>query len=87
MCHWPARPAIASPGILLAVWSWNQFLLALVLVEDPSERTMAGSLGAFHGHYATDILLCAGTILILCPRSWSTWLCNDTSSRRCCRVP
>jgi len=40
----------------------------LVLVEDPSQRTMAGALGAFQGHYATDIpLLCAGTILVLLP--------------------
>jgi len=63
-----ARPAVASLGVLMAVWSWNQFLLALVLVEDPSQRTMAGALGAFQGHYATDIpLLCAGTILILLP--------------------
>jgi len=63
-----ARPAIASLGVLMSVWSWNQFLLALVLVEDPSQRTMAGALGAFQGHYATDIpLLCAGTILILLP--------------------
>ncbi|MBX6750692.1 MAG: carbohydrate ABC transporter permease [Micromonosporaceae bacterium] len=63
-----ARPAIASLGVLMAVWSWNQFLLALVLVEDPTQRTMAGALGAFQGHYATDIpLLCAGTILILLP--------------------
>jgi raffinose/stachyose/melibiose transport system permease protein len=52
----------------MAVWTWNQFLLALVLVEDPTQRTMAGALGAFQGHYATDIpLLCAGTILILVP--------------------
>ena len=30
------------------------------------QRTMAGALGAFQGHYATDIpLLSAGTILIL----------------------
>jgi raffinose/stachyose/melibiose transport system permease protein len=29
---------------------------------------MAGALGAFQGHYATDIpLLCAGTIIILLP--------------------
>ena len=59
---------MASLGILMAVWAWNQFLLALVLVEDPTQRTMAGALGAFQGHYATDIpLLCAGTILILLP--------------------
>jgi raffinose/stachyose/melibiose transport system permease protein len=63
-----ARAPIASLGILLSVWSWNQFLLALVLVEDPSQRTMAGALGAFQGHYATNIpLLCAGTVLILLP--------------------
>ncbi len=67
--HLPlARAPISSLGILMAVWTWNQFLLALVLVEDPTHRTMAGALGAFQGHYATDIpLLCAGTILILVP--------------------
>lgn len=63
-----ARAPIASLGILMSIWTWNQFLLALVLVEDPTQRTMAGALGAFQGHYATDIpLLCAGTILILIP--------------------
>ena len=67
--HLPlARAPIASLGILMSVWTWNQFLIALVLVEDPTERTMAGALGAFQGHYATNVpLLCAGTILILLP--------------------
>jgi raffinose/stachyose/melibiose transport system permease protein len=67
--HLPlARAPIASLAILLSLWTWNQFLLALVLVEDPSKRTMAGALGAFQGQYATDIpLLCAGTIVILVP--------------------
>ena len=67
--HFPlARAPISSLGILMAVWTWNQFLLALVLVEDPTHRTMAGALGAFQGHYATNIpLLCAGTMLILVP--------------------
>ena len=63
-----ARAPIASLGILMSVWTWNQFLLPLVLVEDPSQRTMAGALGAFQGHYATNIpLLCAGTLLLLVP--------------------
>lgn len=63
-----ARAPIASLGILMSIWTWNQFLLALVLVEDPTKRTMAGALGAFQGQWATDIpLLCAGTILILVP--------------------
>ena len=67
--HLPlARAPLSSLGILMSVWTWNQFLLALVLVEDPSKRTMAGALGAFQGHYATNVpLLCAGTILILVP--------------------
>jgi raffinose/stachyose/melibiose transport system permease protein len=67
--HLPlARAPISSLGILMSVWTWNQFLIALVLVEDPSQRTMAGALGAFQGHYATDVpLLCAGTVLILLP--------------------
>jgi raffinose/stachyose/melibiose transport system permease protein len=63
-----ARAPIASLAILLSLWTWNQFLLALVLVEDPTKRTMAGALGAFQGQYATDIpLLCAGTLVILAP--------------------
>ena len=67
--HLPlARAPLSSLGILMSVWTWNQFLLALVLVEDPTRRTMAGALGAFQGHYATNVpLLCAGTILILVP--------------------
>lgn len=67
--HLPiARAPIVSLGILMSVWTWNQFLIALVLVEDPAQRTMAGALGAFQGRYATDVpLLCAGTILILLP--------------------
>lgn len=63
-----ARAPIASLAILLSVWTWNQFLLALVLVEDPLKRTMAGALGAFQGRYATDIpLLCAATVVLLVP--------------------
>jgi raffinose/stachyose/melibiose transport system permease protein len=63
-----AMPALASLGILLSVWTWNQFILALVLVNDPQQRTVAGALGAFQGQWGTDIpLLCAGSILILLP--------------------
>lgn len=61
-------PAISSLAILLFLWTWNQFLLAIVLVDDPTKRTMAGALGAFQGQWGTDIpLLCAGSILILLP--------------------
>lgn len=63
-----ARPALSSLAILLSVWTWNQFLLALVLVQNPTERTMAGALGAFQGQYATNIpMLSAGSLVILTP--------------------
>ncbi|WP_088288316.1 carbohydrate ABC transporter permease [Kineosporia sp. A_224] len=63
-----AMPALSSLAILLFLWTWNQFLLAIVLVDDPLKRTMAGALGAFQGQWGTDIpLLCAGSLLILTP--------------------
>jgi raffinose/stachyose/melibiose transport system permease protein len=63
-----ARPALASLGILLSVWTWNQFILTIVLVDDPTKRTMAGALGAFQGQWGADIpLLSAGSLLILTP--------------------
>ncbi|WP_019135072.1 carbohydrate ABC transporter permease [Cellulomonas massiliensis] len=67
--HLPlSMPALSSLGILMFLWTWNQFLLAVVLVDDPTQRTMAGALGAFQGQWGTDIpLLCAGSLLILTP--------------------
>lgn len=63
-----ARPAVASLAILLSVWTWNQFLLSIVLVNDPTNGTMAGALGAFQGQYGTNIpLLSAGSLIILTP--------------------
>jgi raffinose/stachyose/melibiose transport system permease protein len=63
-----AGPALASLAILLTVWTWNQFLLAIVLVDDPTKRTMGGALGAFQGQWGADIpLLSAGSLLILAP--------------------
>jgi raffinose/stachyose/melibiose transport system permease protein len=63
-----ARPAVLSLAILQFLWTWNSFLLPLVLVEVPLERTMAGALGAFQGQWGTNIpLLCAGSLLILAP--------------------
>ncbi|GEM00210.1 carbohydrate ABC transporter permease [Cellulomonas terrae] len=63
-----SMPALSSLAILMFLWTWNQFLLAVVLVDDPTQRTMAGALGAFQGQWGTDIpLLCAGSLLILTP--------------------
>jgi raffinose/stachyose/melibiose transport system permease protein len=67
--HLPlATPAWSALAVLFFLATWNQYLLPLVLVDDPSKRTVAGGLGAFQGQYGTDIvLLCAGSLLIILP--------------------
>lgn len=64
-----ARPAIMSLAIITTIWTWNQFLLPLVLVPTKvDDRTMAGALGAFQGQYSDNVpLLAAGSLLILAP--------------------
>lgn len=63
-----AVPAISSMCLLLFLWTWNTFLQAIVLIEDPSKRTMAGALQNFVGQYSTDVvLLNAGSLLIMAP--------------------
>ena len=47
-----ARAPLLSLAILQFLWTWNSFLLPMVLVEVPLERTMAGALGAFQGNGA-----------------------------------
>ena len=63
-----AVPAVSSLCLLLFLWTWNTFLEAIVLVDDPSQRTMAGALQNFVGLHSTDVvLLNAGSLLIMAP--------------------
>jgi raffinose/stachyose/melibiose transport system permease protein len=63
-----AAPALSALAILLFLWTWNQFLLPLVMVDDPSKRTMAGALGAFQGQYIDTLpLLFAASLIVMLP--------------------
>lgn len=63
-----AVPAVSALTILFFLATWNQYLLPLVLIDDPTMRTVAGGLGAFQGEHGTNIaLLCAGSLLIIAP--------------------
>jgi raffinose/stachyose/melibiose transport system permease protein len=54
--------------VLLFLGTWNQFMIAIVLIQDPDKRTMAGALQGFVGQYSTDVvLLNAGALLIMAP--------------------
>lgn len=63
-----AANALSALGILIFLWTWNQFILGLVLIDDPLKRTVAGSLTYFQGQYWISIpLLDAGALIIITP--------------------
>lgn len=63
-----AGPAISALAILLFLWTWNQFILPVVLIQDPLDRTVAGALTFFQGQYYASIpLLNAGALIIITP--------------------
>jgi raffinose/stachyose/melibiose transport system permease protein len=63
-----SRPGWATLSILYFLWTWNHYILSIVLVTDPNHRTMAGALGAFQSQYNTNlVLLCAGALIMIAP--------------------
>ncbi len=63
-----ARPAILTMVVLFFVWTWNDFLLALVLVSKEELRTLPLGLAFFQGRYARDIpLTSAGATIVALP--------------------
>lgn len=63
-----ALPALSALMILLFLWTWNQFLIPVVMVSDPLERTVAGALTFFQGQYYLSMpLLNAGALIIMLP--------------------
>lgn len=63
-----ARPAITTYALLTFMWAWNQFLLALILIREPSRRTAPSGLGTFVQQYGANVpLLAAGTIIVITP--------------------
>lgn len=63
-----AVPSLSTMAVLFFMWSWNQFLLVLILIQDPQKRTSPAGLGFFVGQYSSNIpVLCAGTIIVLLP--------------------
>jgi raffinose/stachyose/melibiose transport system permease protein len=62
------RPAVLTLVVLFFVWTWNDFLLALVLVSSEELRTLPLGLAFFRGRYAADIpLVSAGATMVALP--------------------
>lgn len=61
-------PSVSSLTILFFLWTWNQFLLVIVLINNPNDGNMAGALATFQGQHGTNfVLLCAGALIIMAP--------------------
>ncbi len=62
------KPAVATLFILDFLSTWNEFLLASVLITDNKKRTVAAGLLGFFGEFNTDYsLLCAGVLISIIP--------------------
>jgi raffinose/stachyose/melibiose transport system permease protein len=63
-----SRPAIYSLLIFMFTWSWNEFLLATVLLQTKAARTLPLGLNFFRGRYSSDFpMLMAGAIITFIP--------------------
>jgi raffinose/stachyose/melibiose transport system permease protein len=63
-----ARPAVLTMVVLVFMWTWNEFLLALVMVSDESLRTAPLGLAFFQGRNTSDEgLLAAGSLIVAAP--------------------
>lgn len=62
------RPAMITMMVLVFMWTWNEFLLPLVMVTDESLRTAPLGLAFFQGQYTEGTsLLAAGAVLVAVP--------------------
>lgn len=62
------RPAIITMMVLVFMWTWNEFLLPLVMITDESMRTAPLGLAFFKGQYTSGTsLLAAGAVLVALP--------------------
>jgi raffinose/stachyose/melibiose transport system permease protein len=62
------RPAILTMMVLVFTWTWNEFLLALVMVSSENLRTAPLGLAFFQGQHSSDLnLLAAGAVIVATP--------------------
>ena len=63
-----SRAALSTLAVLYFMWTWNQFLLVLIMIQDPARETAPLGLALFVGQYTTNLpLLSAGTLIVIAP--------------------
>lgn len=62
------RPAITTMLVITFMWTWNEFLLALVMVSSDNLRTVPLGLVFFQGQHTSEFaLLAAAAVLVALP--------------------
>jgi raffinose/stachyose/melibiose transport system permease protein len=62
------RPAIVTLTVLTFMWTWNEFLIPLVMVTSENLRTAPLGLAFFQGQYTSGVaLLAAGAVIVALP--------------------
>jgi multiple sugar transport system permease protein len=62
------RPPLASLGVLMTTWIYNDFFWALVLMSTDKKRPITSALGRLQGEFVTDYnLLAAGAMIAAIP--------------------
>ncbi|MDR2476638.1 MAG: carbohydrate ABC transporter permease [Treponema sp.] len=63
-----SKPAIATLVITDFLATWNEYLLAMVIINDNNKKTVPVGIMTFVGEHGTDYgLLCAGVLLAVIP--------------------
>lgn len=63
-----ARPALVTLVLLTFMWTWNEFLIPLVMSPNAQLRTAPLGLALFQGQYTQGtVLLAAGAVLVALP--------------------
>ena len=63
-----AKPGLMSMGVLTVLWSWNDLLWPLVVVNDDSKMPLTVGLATLQGEHLTEYpLLMAGSLLASLP--------------------
>ena len=58
-------PSVSTLGILYFVWSWKEFLVALVLLQSQSNKTAPAGLSAFAGQYVVQVPQIAAAAVVV----------------------